>query len=263
MECARGTIMSWQFLNTGAHDGQFNMDVDVDLARSLQQGSGNQTLRLYRWRPYAISLGFNQQLDEIDTDACAACGIDVVRRPTGGRAILHAEELTYSVVMFSQGKNTMEVYHRIGSALVRGLRKLDPEIHMGRTEPDFSALYRQPSSISCFSSTARYEIQYRGKKLAGSAQRRFPAGTGDQAEVVLQHGSILIGPEHRRLAEFIRNGKSTVESIRQTLAEKTTELSTIMQRPVSSDEVAGVIRMGFEEEWNIAFEHSSITSVPV
>ena len=263
MDRSHGRIMSWQFLNTGAHSGQFNMDVDLELARSLQQDSGKQTLRLYRWYPFAISIGFNQRLDEIDTDACAACGIDVVRRPTGGRAILHAEELTYSVVMYSQGKNTMEVYRQIGSALVCGLQKLNPEIHMGRVQPDFPALYRQSSSVSCFSSTARYEIQYQGKKLAGSAQRRFPAANDGQAEVVLQHGSILIGPEHRRLAEFTRNGKTTAAGIRQALVEKTTELSAILQRTVSTDELADVIRIGFEEEWNIAFEYSSITSVPV
>jgi lipoate-protein ligase A len=255
--------MSWLFLNSGARSGQFNMDTDMELARTLQQGSGKQTLRLYRWNPYAISLGFNQRIDEIDTDACTANGIDVVRRPTGGRAILHAEELTYSVVMYSQGRNTMDVYHHIGAALVRGLQKLNPGIHMGRIQPDFPTLYRQPSSVSCFSSTARYEIQYQGKKMAGSAQRRFPAGEAGESEVVLQHGSILIGPEHRRLAEFIRNGKAVVDIIRQTLVERTTELSTIMQRTVPHDELAGMVRIGFEEEWNIAFEQSPAESVPV
>jgi lipoate-protein ligase A len=166
--------------------------------------------------------------------------------------------------MYSQGRNTMDVYHHIGAALVRGLQKLHPGIHMGgRIQPDFSTLYRQPSSVSCFSSTARYEIQYQGKKLAGSAQRRFLTGGAGEPEVVLQHGSILIGPEHRRLAEFIRQGKATVESIRRTLADRTTELSTILQRSISSDEVAEVVRNGFEEEWNIAFEQSPTESVTV
>jgi len=255
--------MNWQFLNSGACTGQFNMDTDVELARSLHQGSGRQTLRLYRWHPYAISLGYNQRIDEIDMDACASRGFDVVRRPTGGRAILHAEELTYSVVMYSNGRNTMEIYHHIGAALVRGLQKFHPGIHMGRLQPDFSRLYRQPSSVSCFSSTARYEIQYEGKKLAGSAQRRFPADATGEAEIVLQHGSILIGPEHRRLTDCIRQGKATVETIRQTLAERTTELSAIVHRPISPDEVADAVRNGFEEEWNITFEHPAMESMPL
>lgn len=255
--------MNWQFLNTGAHDGQFNMDVDQELARRLQQGVGKQTLRLYRWQPYAISLGMNQRIDDIDTGACTAAGIDVVRRPTGGRAILHAEELTYSVVMSSGGRNTMEIYRLIGSALVRGLRHFHPDIMMGHVQPDFPSLYRQASSVPCFSSTARYEIQFRGRKLVGSAQRRFPALNHDGTEIVLQHGSILIGPEHRRLAEFIRPQGTTAAGIRQTLDERTTGLSEILQRQVQFDEVAGAIQRGFEEEWNIVFEHSPSESVPV
>jgi lipoate-protein ligase A len=255
--------MNWQFLNTGAQSGQSNMDVDLDLARRLQEGVGEQTLRLYRWQPYAISLGFNQRIEDVDIDACAAAGIDVVRRPTGGRAILHAEELTYSVVMYSGGKNITEVYRLIGSALVRGLQRFHPEICMGRTQPDFPNLYRQPSSISCFGSTARYEIQFHGKKLVGSAQRRYSASKAGEQEIVLQHGSILIGPEHRRLAEFIRQRGVTDKIIRQTLADRTTELSTILERPVSFDEVADVVRKGFEEEWNIAFKHSQTESVTV
>ncbi len=258
--------MIWQFLNTGAQNGQSNMDIDMELARRLQQRLGNQTLRLYSWRPYAISLGFNQRIDDIDVGACAAAGIGIVRRPTGGRAILHGEELTYSVVMYSEGRNTMKAYHDIGTALIRGLQKLHPEIHMGQLQPDFPALYRQPSSVPCFSSTARYEIQYHGKKLVGSAQRRFTVvsrQSRDEPEIILQHGSILIGPEHRRLAEFIRPGRTTTESIRQTIIDRTTELSTILQRRVSFDEVAEVVRNGFEEEWNIAFEHSTTESVTV
>ncbi len=253
--------MNWQILNTGAHNGRFNMDFDLELARKLQQGTGSQSLRFYRWTPYAVSLGFNQNIEDIDVDACAEAGIDVVRRPTGGRAILHAEELTYSVVMYADGRNVGEVYNFIGKALVHALQKLHPDISMGQLQPGFPELYRQTSSIPCFTSTARYEIQFRGNKLVGSAQRRFQASHEGEKEVVLQHGSILIGPEHRRLADFIRSDVRTTQKIGQTLADRTTELSTILQRTVSFDEVAELLSDGFEESWHITFENVLIESV--
>ena len=91
--------MNWRFENTGTSSGVFNMEYDEALARTLMDGSGNPTIRVYGWQPYAISLGWNQSLDEIDVERTKSEGVDVVRRPTGGRAILHANELTYSVVM--------------------------------------------------------------------------------------------------------------------------------------------------------------------
>ncbi len=244
--------MKWNFIDTGFHDGRYNMDFDASLARRLGEEGGLPVLRLYGWKPYAISLGFNQKIEDIDSESCTANGFDVVRRPTGGRAILHAEELTYCVVMESGGMNISEAYHWIGKALVNGLRSFHSGIAMEQSQPDFPSLYRQPSSLSCFSSTARSEIQFGGRKLVGSAQRRYPSRR-EGNDIVLQHGSILIGPAHRRLAACVRQKGATEEAVMKSLEERTTELGSLLGRPVGFGEVAEAVKQGFQREWGITF----------
>jgi len=242
----------WHFLNSGFHSGQYNMRRDEVLAERLAAGDGSPTLRVYGWKPFAVSLGYNQHRDDLDEAKCASQGIDIVRRPTGGRAILHAEELTYSVVMYSRGKNVNDSYCEISRALISGLRLLGADVDYALTQPNLPQLYRSQAAAPCFASSTRYEIQHRGKKLIGSAQRRFASDTGE--DVVLQHGSILIGPAHRRLLEFMRAESQKVRNaFRESLETKTTELNTILERNVSFDEVAGALRTGFENAWNILF----------
>ncbi|MCK5571442.1 MAG: lipoate--protein ligase family protein [Bacteroidetes bacterium] len=222
--------------------------------RVSRGGSSDRSLpvlRLFRWRPWAISLGYNQDRDEIDADACSRDGVDVVRRPTGGRAILHAEELTYSVVMPAGRKGVLQVYHEISRALVRGLALFGVEARLQRSQPDFVEKYRRPSSVPCFATSARYEIEWGGRKLVGSAQRRF---SGEAGSVVLQHGSILCGPAHQQFSRYLRLERESVrEQIDHELRGKTVDLSTILGHRVETDRLAACIRQGFELEWNISF----------
>jgi lipoate-protein ligase A len=181
----------WRYRYSGACRGAENMCRDEQCARGLQESRGTvfpSSLRLYRWQPWAISLGHNQSSHDLDMERCTADGIDVVRRPTGGRAILHAEELTYCVVMYTGSRSVLAVYNDISRALVRGLHLFGVNVAFQKSQPNFQETYRQASSIPCFTSSARYEIEWHGRKLVGSAQRRFGDGERD---VVLQHGSIL------------------------------------------------------------------------
>jgi lipoate-protein ligase A len=229
------------------------MEYDVALAQALVDGKGNSTIRVYAWRPFAISLGWNQLMEEIDLNKTSAAGIDVVRRPTGGRAILHANELTYSVVMRVNGKNVLTVYDDISRALVAGLRELGASVAIEKSQPNFSSLYRTTSAVACFSSTGRYEIKYGGKKLVGSAQRRYAAVNG--TEIVLQHGSILLGSEHKQIVDFLNlPSEEQRVALKQELDEKTTELSTVLNRTVAFDEAADGILKGFQKAWSIAPE---------
>src|SRR5512136_33352 len=116
--------MNWQFVNSGFASGARNMALDVAIAERVLDGRTANTVRVYGWSPPAISLGWNQSQEAIDHELARKAGIDVVRRPTGGRAILHSEELTYAVVMASPGKNVADVYRDISLALVEGLRSL-------------------------------------------------------------------------------------------------------------------------------------------
>ncbi|MGA9364856.1 MAG: hypothetical protein WBW16_10855 [Bacteroidota bacterium] len=253
--------MKWLFLTTGYSSGETNMALDEKLASQLFSDGLEGALRVYGWNPPCISLGYHQSLETLDLDKIWREGIDVVRRPTGGRTILHWEELTYSVVMRAGGRSLAQVYHNIGLALVRGLHHLNNEISLSR--PDLQSLpsLRPTSAIPCYASIARYEIQYRGKKLVGSAQRRysFPRQEASSTpsgfdECVLQHGSILIGPAHRRLVEFLAvNKEGEMQALEKELEEKSTELSTILNRWVEFEEVAQCVRTGFEEEWGVRF----------
>ncbi len=243
----------WNFHNTGLCTGVFNMEYDQRLARTLVLEKGRPTVRVYGWRPWAVSYGWNQSPDEIDAIAARTENVGIVRRPTGGRAILHADELTYSVVMRVRQKTVSEVYEEISRALLAGLAMLGADAAMEKTQPNFSVLYQSHSAAACFSSAGRYEIKCRGKKIIGSAQRRY--GTEDGEEVVLQHGSLLLGPGHKKIADFLSfSAESDRDALRLELEEKTTDLSAELRRTVAFDEAAEAMRKGFELAWGIQFE---------
>lgn len=226
------------------------MAMDLADAEALAAGAGSPSLRLYGWDPWAISLGYNQSEDEIDGERCRAEGIDLVRRPTGGRAILHAEELTYCIVMPAGRRSILDVYNDISLALVRGLGLYGVDAALQRSQPNFPEHYRSLSAIPCFTASARYEIEWDGRKLVGSAQRRVAGGT----QVVLQHGSILCGPAHKRLPEFIRADETVRELLRSELDAKTVDLAEATGRPVDIDHLAECIRRGCELQWGVRFE---------
>jgi lipoate-protein ligase A len=227
------------------------MRYDELLARNLLHGDGMPTLRLFQWKPWAISLGYNQNVDEIDLEKCAAGGIDVVRRPSGGRAILHAEELTYSVVMPAGRKSVLQIHNEISNALVRGLQLFGVDVSLQRSQPNLAEHYRRSSGVACFTSAARYEIEWNGKKLVGSAQRRFNDGEED---VLLQHGSILCGPAHRQLADYLSLDVAAANNLREDLGENTIDLSGLVGAPVDIEELAMCITRGFELEWGFTFQ---------
>jgi len=238
----------WEFIDSGAGTGSFNMKTDEQLAREVALGLRPATLRFFQWRPYCISWGKHQRIDEIDVEKCTAAGIDVVYRPTGGRAILHAEELTYSVVFSDRCVGSIdETYRQISRAIVAGLTALGIPAEMTALQPDFRSLYRQASSTACFSNSAKYEIQVHGKKLVGSAQRRL-------AGAVLQHGSILVGPYHRRLSEFLNMPDAEKVKIQQLMEQKTIEISKV--RDITLEEIKQSLLESFQE--NLTFQNLKI-----
>ena len=244
--------MNWQLLNTGYAAGEPNMAFDVALAEALLAGGQTNTLRLYGWDPPAISLGWNQSDETLDRERVRGAGLDIVRRPTGGRAILHWQELTYSVVMLSATKNVLAVYDTISRALVCGLRSLGVDAALEQSQPHFPTEYRRRSSVACFTSSARHEITVGGRKLVGSAQRRYAGSDG--LEVVLQHGSILLGPGHRRIVEFFTERDPDLRTaVESELKIHTTDLLEITGRHIRFEEIAQAVQHGFEESWGIRF----------
>lgn len=233
------------------------MERDESLAQELLRGGETPVLRLYRWEPWSISLGLHQDRGEIIEERCRRDLIDVVQRPTGGRAILHAEELTYSVVMLAEtegegkGAGVLDVYKMIAEALVCGLKHFGVEAELQRSQPVFSELYQSPASVTCFTSSARYEIEVNGRKLVGSAQRRYRKGS---REVVLQHGSILTGPAHKAIVDYLRLEKSeTRKQVARELESKTTDLATATGSSVNIRRLEACIKKGFEEALDVKF----------
>ncbi len=240
-----------QFINTGFHSGDFNMEFDEALAGQFDPSHDDAILRVYGWNPYAISIGTHQRMEEFDLPRLSDEGFDIVRRPTGGRAIFHAHELTYSLVMNAGDRGVREVYRHISMGLLEGMKMLGISAQLSGTDERLTTSFADPASIPCFSSSAKCEIQVAGKKIVGSAQRRY--GT-----IVLQHGSILLGTGHRRIAEFLAPNVQSAQSILEAhLLRHTIEAETILGRTVTFDEAAECIRRGFESAWNVTFTESS------
>ncbi len=215
-----------RILIDGAADGATNMARDAALLDEHRPGDP-PVLRLYRWRPFAVSYGYHQSLEGFDADAIAAAGYGLVRRPTGGRAILHADELTYAVVGTSPselfGTTLHQTYTRINEALVLFLRDLGlpADVSGGESRDDARGMV-------CFKSAGRHEINVRGRKLVGSAQRR-------RGDVFLQHGSILAGSAHLDLPLFLRPDPRRPAPARATLAMVTTDLGQLLGAPLDDE----------------------------
>jgi len=241
--------MIWHFIESGFRTGQHNMDFDIHLAKNCSDDEA--FFRLYRWNPYCISLGANQNITDINILKTKADNIDIVTRPTGGRAILHAEEITYSVIIpLNQQLSPKDIYNKISLALIKGLVAYNPQlqdIELENFQPDFPSLLKQPSGVMCFASTAKNEVKFNGKKLVGSAQRKMD-------KVVLQHGSILCGRFHQKLTDYLNNDQSQIADLNLELTNRTTEIESILKQEVDYSKLIKSLIKGFESEWNIQLQ---------
>lgn len=246
---------TWRLIIDGVADGPTNMAIDEAIAQAVAQGIAPPTLRFYEWEPPCVSLGRHQKLSDIDLDACVARGYDVVRRPTGGRAILHTDELTYSVVAPDDDPRVaggvMEAYHRLSLGLVAGLRLLgipaDEAPGTNRTGPGASA--------ACFEAPSAYEICVNGHKLMGSAQYR--AG-----RMVLQHGTLPLRGDLTRVVDCLAlPDELTRARLREALRERALTVELVLGRAISFVEAAQAIAEGFARALNLCLEPGVILPV--
>jgi lipoate-protein ligase A len=178
----------WRLVGDGDLPGARNMARDVAILEAVSAGEAPPTLRLYGWRPPCLTLGRHQGVEAADLEFCAREGIEVVRRPTGGRALLHHLELTYAVVApLGAGplpRGLQEAYRTICGALVQAMRSLGVEAELTGGEVNLE-LPGPRTTIPCFEAPAGGEVVVRGRKLIGSAMRAHK-GT------ILQHGAIVL-----------------------------------------------------------------------
>jgi lipoyl(octanoyl) transferase len=213
----------------GPRTGQDNMYWDESLLEAFRP-EDDPILRVYRWWPPAVSFGYNQKEADFDPEAVAQRGYGIVRRPTGGRAILHADEITYCVVGASPselfGDSLHSTYMKINEALVQFLKDLglQPEISGGEAAHELRGAL-------CFKSAGQHEIRVGGRKLIGSAQRR-------KTGIFLQHGSILTGPTHAELVDCVIPERQTIS--KEQLLALTTDLGQLLGKKLTAEDLDGM-----------------------
>ncbi len=238
--------------------GAANMALDQAIAEACAAGDVPPTLRFYRWQPPAVSLGRHQTLEEIDLAAAAARGYDIVRRPTGGRAILHTDELTYAVAAPATEPRVegsiMDAYLRLSNALLTGLRGLGLEADKA------AGSVRAGSDVSaaCFEVPSAYEITAAGRKLLGSAQSR-------RAGYVLQHGSLPLTGDLGRLVDVLALAEDERAALRAELTARAITLAQALgvdedAPSVQFANVAHALQSGFAQTLNLSFVACQPTS---
>ncbi len=219
------------------------MAVDEAILEAVGKGLSLPTLRLFAWRPPCLSLGYAQSIQDVDQSALAERGWSLVRRPTGGRAILHTDELTYSVIAPLHepriAGTVLESYRRLAQALLRALELLGLPARADKEYPAQPGV--QPNGPVCFEVPSNYEITANGKKLIGSAQARRLSG-------VLQHGSLPLTGDLGRITQAL--AFETEEQRRASelsLLEHATTLEQVLHRSVTWEEAAQAFTAAFAE----------------
>ncbi len=231
----------WRLLDTGALPASLNMAIDEALLQLHVPGESQPVLRFYRWEPPAVSLGYFQKLHSIDLSACRKLGLDVVRRATGGRAVLHENDLTYSVVAdCRQGipSSLDAAYRLLCEGLLAGFRLLGVQAELGREKA------RSAKSDICFVHALVADIVHQGKKFVGSAQKW-------QGASLLQHGSIVLEPQEDIWAKIIKTDSDSPDSVREKLRSRTVSLHEILGRRVDPRELKQAIEAGMAEALQI------------
>ncbi|MDQ3927781.1 MAG: lipoate--protein ligase family protein [Chloroflexota bacterium] len=247
------------------------MAVDEVLLESVIAG-GPPVVRFYSWEPATLSLGVNQPMGEVNRDSCRALGFELVRRITGGRAVLHQHELTYSLVARENDPRVsggvVESYRKISLALVAGLRTLGVDVALA---PPDRAMYRalapsrrhheldEPAETGhgavCFDATSAYELTAGGRKLVGSAQAR-------RSGVLLQHGSILLDIDWDAWVEvFSYATEAGKQRARRKLPTRMTSLKQELGSPVSPGAVEAALRQSLQEALQVSLERSGLSAI--
>lgn len=193
-----------RFIVDSPRPGFENMAIDEMMVESLLSHLSVPTFRFYSWNPFCLSLGFHQSVNDVNYQNLTTDGIDLVRRPTGGRAVFHSGELTYSVVLPNNGNAPSFWYQKIHEAFYSVFSSYQLPVTFHSENDNFKTIYSDVESVPCFISSAKSELLLDGKKFIGSAQRSF-------GSVILQHGSILLDKQHLRITNYLNYSSETVK----------------------------------------------------
>lgn len=233
-------MRQWRVIFHPPMHGQANMAIDEAILHSVSTHSQPPTLRLYGWQPFCLSLGYGQDAADADESRLAAHGWDLVRRPTGGKAILHGDELTYSIALpiddpLAQG-DVVSSYRRLSEGLQHALRLL------GVTpQSEAQAKGNQGLGAVCFEVPSHYELTVGGRKLIGSAQVRRKAG-------ILQHGTLPLWGDIARICDVLRYPDEAARAAAKAhVRARATTLAEVLGAPPDPQTVAEAFVAGFAQ----------------
>jgi lipoate-protein ligase A len=230
-----------RLIDTGASDAATNMGIDEAVLDGVAEGRSPPTLRLYRWSPAAVTIGYFQGMrEEVDLEACAAAGVDAVRRQTGGGAVFHDAEITYSLILPEGGPlsppDILESYRLICAGIVAGLGRLG-------VEAEFAPIN---------------DIVSGGRKLSGNAQTR-------RRGCLLQHGTVLLDVDVETMFSLLLVPREKLKGkLIEDVKARVASLRSLLGREPSYEEAAAALAEGFRAAWQgfgVEFERGELSLV--
>ncbi len=248
---------TWRLIQTPPASGPWNMAVDESLLEFMGQKDSLSVLRLYAWNPPCISIGYAQSINDLRLDHLTELNWNIVRRITGGRAILHVDELTYSVIgPHSESRlsgGVLESYRRLSIALVIALRNIGLPAQALPRAIKISSDSSSQEPI-CFEQPSDYEITVHGKKIIGNAQARKKTG-------ILQHGTLPLYGDLTRITQVLNFESEEQRTIAaQRLLTKAATLEKVLGKPVSWNIAADAIISAFAKKLKLNLVPSKLTS---
>lgn len=229
----------WRLIDMRIENAPTQMAIDEAIAMARLKHDTPNTIRVYRWQPSAVSIGYFQSIEkEVNLEACEEYGVDVIRRITGGGAVYHdyGGEITYSLVAPESHpkmpRDILESYKEICGAIINGLGNLG-------VEAEFVPVN---------------DIGAGGKKISGNAQTR-------RHGVVLQHGTVLVDSDIKRMFEVLRVSKAKIsDKLIAAVEERVTNIRRYLDREVSFNEARNALVKGFEDSFDIELEPGQLTT---
>jgi len=255
----------WRFIPFAFADAATNMAVDEAILEAHQQGLVPPTLRLYGFDPPAVSIGHSQSMPDGLVQRAKAQGLAVVRRPTGGRAVLHLKDLTYSFVGSSVGsqsnpnngacapgflsKSVAGAYKQICQGLENALSRLGVNVELGAAQAPYRHLH------DCFLATTGSDLHFRGMKMVGSAQLR-------RRSAVLQHGSILLNQDQAMMTALLGQGTNKEGRVNaEPGASRHANLFQALGKRLAMSELEEAIEAGFASAFAVQFRSAELTDI--
>ena len=242
----------WRLIHSEALDGATNMAIDESVLHAVADGQAQPTLRFFAWDPPCLSLGRAQSASDADLSRLQSQGWGLVRRPTGGRAILHRDELTYSIAAPMNDPRVagsiVESYRRLSAGLLAGLNQLGLS-----AESNSSHSGQSLGGPVCFEEVSEYEITVGKQKLLGSAQLR-------KRGVVLQHGTLPISGDTTLICEVLAFANSSArQSARARMLDRAASLTSVGINNVCWQDVAKAMATGIAEALNLTLQPGGLS----